>query len=210
MKKLILSFVIAFAVINASAHVNLNNPVGGETYDPGDTVAIKWQIAIAHALLNWDLFWSSNGGSTWDTIQIDIPFTGTTVGTIDTFYWVVPNTPTSQAQIWIYMDNAGTDYDDKSLNFTINSLIGIEENKAVAPPTIYPNPFSERTVLYFENNKGQPHNLTIHNINGDIVKRFENLTTDHVAIARESLPSGLYFYHLHTSGTLVDTGRMIE
>lgn len=209
MKKLILSLVIAFSVLSASAHVNLNNPIGGETYTPGDTVTIAWQIAISHTLLNWDLFWSSNGGATWDTIQIDIPPTGSTVGTIDTYDWVVPNTPTGQAQIWIYMDNAATDYQDISGNFTINSLIGIEEPEAASHPAIYPNPITDRAILYFENIKGQPHNVTIHNLNGEIVKRIDNIIMDHVDIVRESLPAGLYFYQLHTSGRLVADGKMI-
>jgi len=211
MKNLILSLVIVFSVLNASAHVNLNNPLGGETYTPGDTVTIEWEIAISHTLLNWDLFWSSNGGLTWDTIQIDIPPTGSTVGTIDTYDWIVPNTPTGQAQIWIYMDNVspGMDYQDTSGNFTINSLIGIEEPEAASHLTIYPNPITNRAVLYFENTNGQPHNVTIHNINGECVKRFDNVTIDQVDITRESLPAGLYFYQLHTNGRLVDNGKMI-
>ncbi|MCH8317656.1 MAG: T9SS type A sorting domain-containing protein [Bacteroidetes bacterium] len=120
MKKSILVLTIALMTLNVKAHVNLNNPLGGETYNAGDTVIVEWQIAISHTLLNWDLFFSDNGGSTWNTIQIDIPSTGSAVGTVVTYEWIVPGISSCLAKIKIIMDNAGTDYQDISGNFTIN------------------------------------------------------------------------------------------
>jgi hypothetical protein len=141
MKKIIFFVTIFLGFsLQSFAHVNLLNPTGGEVYAPGDTVTITWQIAISHTLLNWDLFYSEDGGTNWDTIQIDIPSTGNTVGTVVNYEWVVPNIITTQAMIWIYMDNAGTDYDDKSGVFTIDTPTGLFENESASEINLYPNP----------------------------------------------------------------------
>ena len=127
MKSSIILFAVTLISLNTAAHVNLNNPTGGEAYNPGDTVILEWEIAINHTLLNWDLFISYDNGANYDTIQIDIPPTGQSVGTIDLYTWVVPNNPTTQAKIWIKMDNSGTDYQDISPNFTIQDNVYIPD-----------------------------------------------------------------------------------
>ncbi|HUR30179.1 MAG TPA: T9SS type A sorting domain-containing protein [Saprospiraceae bacterium] len=103
----------AFA-FNALAHVELDNPLGGETYTSGQVVTIEWHIAIPHQQLNWDLLYSLDGGSTWAPIQMDIPVSQLT------YQWFVPSNSTTQARISIIQDNEGMDYQDESLNFTIS------------------------------------------------------------------------------------------
>ncbi|MBL1280016.1 MAG: T9SS type A sorting domain-containing protein [Fluviicola sp.] len=150
MKNIILiAFIGLTSFFQLNAHVNLNNPTGGEVYNPGDTVIIEWQIAISHSLLNWDLSFSDNAGSTWNTIQLDIPSTGNTAGTVVTYEWIVPSTPTTQARIKIVMDNSATDYNDITPNFTIQSGVGLSEilsNSLV----LSPNPSSGTFKIEFE------------------------------------------------------------
>ncbi len=95
------------------AHVELDYPQGGETFIVGQTVIIEWHVAIPHILLNWDLFYSSDEGVTWDTLQMNIPPDQLT------FEWEIPDELTSQGKIRIWMDNDGQDYVDISGNFTI-------------------------------------------------------------------------------------------
>jgi len=102
---------------HAFAHVVLDNPLGGETFTSGQVVTIEWHIAIPHQQLNWDLLYSSDGGSTWSPIQMDIPVSQLT------YQWLVPSGPTTQARISIIQDNEGMDYQDESLNFTISQAV---------------------------------------------------------------------------------------
>lgn len=97
------------------AHVELDNPLGGETFIVGQTVTIQWHIAIPHNTLNWDVLFSSDGGATWASIQMDLP-----VGSLS-YSWVVPDIITSQARVSVIQDNSGQDYQDESMNFTIQA-----------------------------------------------------------------------------------------
>ncbi|RLD20334.1 MAG: hypothetical protein DRI69_06495, partial [Bacteroidetes bacterium] len=95
------------------AHVELNYPQGGETFDFGETVTIQWSELVPHGTLYWHLYFSSDGGTSWDDIQLNIPY-GTT-----TYDWTVPSMNTSQGVVRVVQDNAGMDYEHASLNFTI-------------------------------------------------------------------------------------------
>ncbi len=152
MKKLIPILILSLGVLNVVAHVDLNTPTGGETYKVCETVTIEWQIAISHTLLNWDLFYSDDGGSTWDTIQIDIPPTGSSVGTIVTYDWVVPDIAGDSVKIWIYMDNAATDYQDKSGNFTVLANVNIPDSifKAQLVADLLINTNADSIIQYIE------------------------------------------------------------
>ncbi|MBK8831175.1 MAG: T9SS type A sorting domain-containing protein [Saprospiraceae bacterium] len=97
------------------AHVELDNPLGGETFTVGQTVTIQWHIAIPHNTLNWDVLFSTDGGATWSFIQMDLP-----VGSLS-YSWVVPDIITSQARVSVIQDNSGQDYQDESMNFTIQA-----------------------------------------------------------------------------------------
>lgn len=116
MKKLFVILAVVILVNFANAHVALDYPVGGETFTAGDTVNIQWHIQIQHNIINWDLYFSPDGGLTWQVIQLDID------PSVLNYLWIVPRLETQQARIRIYMDNVGTDYQDESGNFTIQVI----------------------------------------------------------------------------------------
>lgn len=97
----------------ANAHVALDYPVGGETFNQGDSVNVQWHIVIPHDLQNWDLYFSDDGGVIWQVIALDLPPAQLN------YMWVVPGISTTQGRIRIYMDNTGVDYEDQSGDFTI-------------------------------------------------------------------------------------------
>lgn len=111
--KIIFITLMQFSAGTLLAHVELDNPLGGETFIVGQTVTIQWHIAIPHNTLNWDVLFSSDGGATWAFIQMDLP-----VGSLS-YSWVVPDIITSQARVSVIQDNSGQDYQDESMNFTI-------------------------------------------------------------------------------------------
>jgi plastocyanin len=96
-----------------AAHVALDYPVGGETFTEGEIVNVQWHIVIPHDLLNWDLYFSDDRGTTWDPVELDLP------PDVLNYEWTVPGIATTEGRIRIYMDNSGADYEDESENFTI-------------------------------------------------------------------------------------------
>ena len=194
MKNFLYSLVLPALVLASShslyAHVELDNPKGGETFVSGTTVTVQWHITIAHVTLNWDLLYSLDGGSTWEYIEEDIP-----PGQLS-FQWHVPGEATSQARISIIQDNEGQDYQDESTNFTIQSTTSI--------PTIpgsylhlYPNPVNDLLTVDLSNNTHWPANLKLLNATGNAVLEIANL--DKIALIQIStfLP-GLYLLQIET------------
>lgn len=111
-KTVIIALILGYSYC-LQAHVALDYPQGGETFTAGDTVTVQWHTVIPHTTLNWDLFFSSNGGTTWDTIQIDIPPSELS------YQWEIPTISTMQGRVLVVMDNDGTDYQHSSMDFTI-------------------------------------------------------------------------------------------
>jgi hypothetical protein len=112
----------------APGHVILDAPNGGEVLQVGSVFTVTWHIQIAHSLQNWDLWYSTTGsGGPWITIVMDLPPGDPSAGSVHTYDWTVPNTPSEQVRVRVRMDNAGTDYYDISnANLTISacSLLG--------------------------------------------------------------------------------------
>ncbi len=98
---------------HSRAHVALDYPQGGETFTVGQTIVIEWHIVAPHNTLNWDLFFSVDGGETWDTLQMDIPTSQLS------YEWVIPDSITTTARIQVFQDNEGQNYLDNSMDFTI-------------------------------------------------------------------------------------------
>ena len=94
-------------------HVALDYPLGGEAFIVGETITIQWHIVAVHATLNWDLYFSVDGGETWDILQLDIPTSQMS------YEWEVPDSLTAHARILVIQDNEAQNYQDQSMDFTI-------------------------------------------------------------------------------------------
>jgi len=144
MKKSILTIILVLSLVVLQAHVGLIYPLGGETFSPGQEVTIEWAIVIPHDTQNWDLYFSKDGGATWEDLRLDI-------GVDTLFYnWVVPEDATDAARIKVVMDNSGSNYEDESENFTITEPSGINPVTGQSDFSIYPNP--ARDYIYLEYN----------------------------------------------------------
>ena len=106
----------------AKAHVSLDNPVGGETFNSGSTLTIAWTELVAHNTQYWDLHFSSDGGTTWEPIEVNLPYSTTS------FDWTVPEIITSEGVVRVTQVNAGMNYEHQCLNFTVSTI--------TAPPQV--------------------------------------------------------------------------
>jgi len=102
---------------NANGHVRLLDPNGGENLEVGSNYTIRWTIAIAHSLQDWDLWYSTTGaGGPWIVIAMNLLGGDQSVGSIHTYNWTIPDNQSNQIRVRVRMDNSGTDYEDISDN----------------------------------------------------------------------------------------------
>jgi hypothetical protein len=220
MKKHLYNIIILLTVLlfvsNLDAHVELDYPKGGEAFFVGDTINIEWHILVNHNQNNWDLFFSSDGGGTWQPIQFDLPVSQTT------YQWIVPSIITNNAQIRIIMDNVGANYEDLSLNFTIKeSALGITEETEL--PTIlniisnFPNPFNPSTTIQYELSIASKVKVVIYNMLGkEIIQLYQGkkepgvhmLGWDGFDSFGNLVSAGIYLYQIQ-AGQYIQTKKMV-
>ncbi len=195
----------------AAAHVQLDYPVGGETFVAGEIVDIQWHIVISHPQENWDLYFSYDGGATWEVIQLDL------LPSELNYQWTVPQAVTEQARIRIYMDNTGEDYENISGDFTIEEIptsvhLQGEYPKTFALYSNYPNPFNPATTIEYALPKSSEVLLTIYNLLGHEMARLVDgeLSAGYHSVAWDAsnVTSGVYFYTLQ-AGEFVETRKMV-
>ncbi|MCH8902649.1 MAG: T9SS type A sorting domain-containing protein [Bacteroidetes bacterium] len=82
----------------------------------------------------------------------------------------------------------------------------------VKQPTvgIYPNPFTSFAIIEFDSYllfQYDRLSLTLYNIIGKEVKRYDDLKENQVKITREFLPDGKYIYALRSESGMIKTGK---
>lgn len=77
----------------------------------------------------------------------------------------------------------------------INTSVAAPEIEKVAYDIyVQPNPFSESTTLYFNNEAGESLRVTLSDLTGRVVRSFDGVRDDTVVFERNGLPAGTYIY----------------
>ena len=204
MNRFTLLILFAFVVNTGMAHVILNYPEGGETFVPGQEIVIEWEELVQHNTENWDLYFSLNGGESWQELAIDLDYE------MRTFNWVIPEMPTSEARIKVIQDNTGFDYEDESPDFTITEQVVMDEI-AAADFKVYPNPATDFIVIHPE--ATDDAEIKIHNLSGHLIKRISLQALpneNYLKIDLSGLKSGLYFITIQSTGKIKTQKLFIE
>jgi hypothetical protein len=175
-----------FIMMQAEGHVELTFPEGGEIFHPGDAVNVTWVEVVRHDPLNWDLFFSKDGGGTWDTLKLDIP-----TETLS-YRWNVPVIQTEKGRIKIVQDNVDANYEWISNNFTISSATGIPDPSHTLQMKIYPNPLIDYAEVEIDNFMNGDFSLYLYNMHGGLVRSVPHITSGTIRIDRGNLTAGLY------------------
>lgn len=214
---LFLTFILTLAFnISSKAHVKLDFPIGGETFEANAVITIRWHILVDHGPCNWDLYFSSDGGSNFHAIALDLPKTQLTYG------WTVPQTATQQGRIKVVQDNQnGTHYNDYSGVFTIEIPTGVGEpgsqNLSYKLFPAYPNPFNPTTTINYSIPLESPVTLEIYDGLGRLVKTLVNelqaqgrysVTWNGESNRNEKAAAGVYIYRMK-AGKYIETRKMI-
>lgn len=210
----LLLFILIFSILfaeNIFAHVGLDYPVGGENFQTGEVVEIRWHIVIYHGSCDWDLLFSNDGGSTWQPIISNLQESQLS------YNWTVPSMATDSGQVKIVQDNAtGMDYSDASGNFIINTTTGINELRNLSENFVlypaYPNPFNPETTIKYSLPAQSKVTLKIYNILGEEIRTLvdEVQTQGSKSISwngqdnyGQQVGSGVYIYSLKTNKTVL-------
>jgi hypothetical protein len=186
------------------AHCNLVYPVGGETFQVGEVVTIQWEVVIYHGPNNWDLYFSDDGGSTWQPIALNLPDSQ-----LD-HDWTVTNTETDSGKVKVVQDNDNyMNFSSSSGNFSINTTTGMKEPVSFAEDFVlfpaYPNPFNPITTIRYSLSAGTQISLKIYNVLGERVKTLidgfqspgeNSVVWDGKNDRGEVVGSGVYIYRL--------------
>jgi len=163
----ILIWMVSFSL---NAHPVMDYPKGGEIFQSGQSIIIRWHIAIEHEQEDWDLYFSPDSGQTWEIIAENLP-----PATME-YSWKLPEINTSQGVIRILMDNVEgmMDYEDITNGFTIegeDKVTGIEDERACTSGLLVkPNPFSDRTNIRFCIQKTTHVRLSVFDLRGSSVE----------------------------------------
>jgi len=136
-------------------------------------------------------------------------------------YWGGLTNSQIDSAIWDFND----DFSNKVLinyspvlNDTVNTigcssitLLGLKDSNIGHPINIrvYPNPFSDFTIMEFENTRKEKSILTIYNTIGQLVRQIDNISNGQIRIERGNLTNGLYFFQLRTDSEIVGNKKLI-
>ncbi|NQY66636.1 MAG: T9SS type A sorting domain-containing protein [Flavobacteriales bacterium] len=178
MKKLIfINFFSILIAISSYGHVDLLSPEGGETYTVGDVVLINWYEVVYHSTVTWDLYYSGDGGNTFNALTAPITYDANTA--THNYLWTVPDTVGNDFQIFIEQIGTMNTYDSSSDNFTISPTISINSPADDSSLIIYPNPASD--ILQIKSNQAI-ESIRIYNTTGQSVIESKSSSTIDVRI----------------------------
>lgn len=197
-KKIIFSFIVIWASASwVNAHVVLEDRLTNASFEPGETINISWSILVEHDQIDWNLYFSQDGGSTWEPIQEGLPIEQVS------YAWAAPDIESSKMLVQIIQHNDITeDYFDISDTFSIHAqsstpVLALEPE--VLEASIAPNPVHDLGLLTVHS-AGQDLSVTIFDNQGRRVEklqenRFNN--KDHLFYWKTSnLTNGIYYIEI--------------
>lgn len=192
--------IIVFLLLSsllAHAHIKVLNPIGGEMLEPGEVLRIEWEILITHDTQNWDIYFSRDNGTTWETIVMNL--------SVDSlaYNWTIPTISASTVRVKVVQDNVNYDYEDISELFSIGAVAGIEINKD--EQFFYPNPSHNSITFYFTEPRSSY--AEIMTLTGQRVSYFK--PTQKREVFQHNLPTSMYIVRVIKDGVATKAKRLV-
>lgn len=130
---------------------------------------------------------------------------GSTLGLLDFCFYSL--SPTNI--LTCFQQNGQSLFPSTTTNCELITSVNSGEN-ILFQINVFPNPFTNKTTLQFDNSKKENFTLTIYNLQGQVVLTIANITNDNIEIERQNLMSGLYFFHLRTDKRVTSGKLMVN
>lgn len=189
MKFLILILTIFLFYLNINAHVTLNNPTSGQSFNLGEQIMIKWTATVDHGPGTWKLEYTNDDGANWITIKSGIPKDKTE------YPWYVPYSQTEKGGIRVtQVNNDSGDYTSSALDLIFGTSTSINDESLnlyeYKLNDAYPNPFNNSTVISYQLPYQSNVKLIIYDLNGREIDILVN----------QIQPAGMYKFSWDAAG----------
>jgi len=145
---------------------------------------IKTKYPVFSFFLAWNHF-STNSGNTWVYYSLS---TQSNTDSLLNDSWVITR-------------------DEIDYSACLNTSVH-EQNNTVPFASIFPNPFSSKTILHIDKNLKDAV-LTVYNRYGQIVRQLNNISGRETVLNRDHFKSGLYFIRLTQNNEDIIAGKLI-
>jgi hypothetical protein len=88
------------------------------------------------------------------------------------------------------------------------SATGINNNYNSKPTYIFPNPVRDQCFIQFDNSNKEICTLILYNLQGQIMRTINNITSDQVVFQKNDLTRDLYYFVLRTDNRVIVTGKL--
>jgi len=203
-----IKMLVLYGSLLTPPHYHFVFPQGGEEFQAGSSIEIKFTHFLEYPSARNDLFFSSDSGSSWEYI-------GATPSQVDTIYsWTVPSINSNKCKIrvgdypCVYAENLGT--------FTISTTVPVEMDLAAEKSfnlsQNYPNPFNPVTTINYSVAELGLINVSVFDVLGRNVKTLVNTVQNageySVPFDASKLSGGIYYYRMTTNRNAI-TRKMI-
>jgi hypothetical protein len=187
----------------------LLSPNGGESFDAGQTISIRWEAQDWGGVDSVGVAFSPDSGATYgDTLWW--AFVGDTTHAV-----TLPGTASSTWRARaIFKDKVGlVDSDDSDSTFTLTGSVAVGDDRAhygsFSLSVVGPNPFSSSTRLGFAVPRAAPASLEVFAVNGGrVATLFQGVPKPGLnvvkwrgeSVGQRGAPAGLYFARLKQGG----------
>jgi hypothetical protein len=130
------------------------------------------------------------------------------------FFWSTGSTtpsiwlhPDSTITVYLTVSNGYFDCTD-SVTVTVLPLITNIEQQKITGLEIFPNPFIDYAEIVFPNQGKDRFSLSLFNMSGQLIRKDDNITSDHYILSKGNLAPGIYLLKL-TSAQKEYTARIV-
>ncbi|HKR03254.1 MAG TPA: T9SS type A sorting domain-containing protein [Bacteroidia bacterium] len=110
----------------------------------------------------------------------------------------IPLMLTADSIIQLIFDSCFTDFSTNVNQLAEGTVSGIA-----------PNPFSDKTIIHFNNPAGENFSFKLFDINGALIKNILNIKKNFLIVERENLKSGMYIFKLSGESGKVSSGKLM-
>jgi type IX secretion system substrate protein len=189
MKFIILILKIFLFYLNINAHVTLNNPTSGQSFNLGEQIMIEWTATVDHGSGTWKLEYTNDDGANWITFKNSIPKEKTE------YTWYVPYSQTDKGGIRVTQvnDNFGN-YTSSAMDLIFGTSTSITDESLnlyeYKLNNAYPNPFNNSTVISYQLPFQSNVQLVIYDLTGKEIE----------ILVKQIQPAGMYKYRWDAAG----------
>jgi hypothetical protein len=108
-----------------------------------------------------------------------------------------------------FKENDTLKYQNSNFSNCFYNTVDISELSSKNNVKVYPNPFTESTIITFDNSFFEKNTLKIFNTNGQLVKELRNITGNILTIERDKMCRGIYYFQLMNDRRQIGNGKLV-